>query len=133
MGDTRSKGTKLKIDVVSVLTLIGQVEDINFDLDGDTIETTNHDSTTAWREFMGGLATGTLSGNYSWDNTETQQNAVETAMMDRTVTAFELEFPDAEKRQFSAIVTSLSSPLPVDGKMMRDFELQVTGKPTDNA
>ena len=131
MAFTRSKGTKLKMKVGETYELIGQVDDVSRDRDGDTIETTNHDTTALDRTYMAGLRSRTVSCAYFVDGSDANQTAVETAFTGGTVAEFEVESPDGERRQFDAVVTSLSDPAPIDGAMRRECELQVSGAETD--
>ena len=132
MANTRAKGVRLQIFDSNVYAYITQAKDLNYDLDGETIDITNHDDAAElFREFIGGLATGTTSFSFSWDSDNAQQNLVESSFMARSTRdyAIQLPAPLLVEYDFKGIVTSLSAPFPVDDEMMREAELQISGKP----
>lgn len=129
MADTNTKGTLLKVYETSAYNTVGQVENIDFNRSRDTIETTSHDSSTLDREYIAGLQNATVSAEVSWDPADTQQTTLETNFSAGTLTQFQIVFPDSGTTtyQFSGILTSFSTPAPVDGKMMASIEIQVSG------
>ena len=130
-------GTKLKRGGTAG-TAIAQVTNISGPgLSADTLDVTSHDSTNAWREFLGGLKDGgevSLDLNFDPAGT-THKNASGGLLYDfeaGTATTYALVFPDAASTvwSISAIVTGFEPAAPMDGKLAASVTLKVTGQPT---
>ena len=130
-------GTKLKRGGTAG-TAIAEVTDISGPgMEADTIEMTSHDSTSGWKEFIGGLKDGgeiELEINYLPANA-THKYAAGGLLYDLdagTANSYALVFPDAATTMwtFSAIVTGFEVGAPIDDKLSAAVTFKVTGKPT---
>jgi predicted secreted protein len=133
-------GTLLKLgDGASpeVFTTIAEVVDIGGPaLELDMIETTSHDSTAGWEEFVGGiLRSGEVSLEINYDPagaTHDASTGLIADMVARTLRNFELVFPDAGSTTwgFSAYVQKFEPGAPVAEKLSASVTLKVSGQPT---
>ena len=104
----------------------------------DPIEITHHESTDAWKEFVGGLLdAGELSMDLNFIPTATTQTgngagSLLYAMINRAVTEFVLTWPDDAPTAwtFNALVTSFEPSAPVDDKLGASVTLKLTGAPS---
>jgi predicted secreted protein len=122
----KAKGTKLKKGVTAIaeLTSIGGLE-----LSADTIETTTLDSPDGYRTFEQGLKdAGEVSLSGYFDPTEHQ--GLLTDFESGAVTTYSIEFPDATKWDFDAIVTGYSTGAELEDNVSFEATLKVSGKPT---
>lgn len=127
---TASKGTTIGREdsgTPGTYNTIASVEDMDFSRNGETIETTNHDSATLVREYIGGLQDATLSLELAFDETDTEHAGLETDFVARTVDNYQITLPTTQTYTFAGIITSLGMPLTVDGKIMLSVEIQITG------
>lgn len=118
-------------------TTIAEVSDIKGPkLSLDAIDVTNHSSTEAWREFVGGLLdAGEVSLSINFMPTETTHDpstGIISKLTDRGKHNFQMVFPDddATTWSFTALVTAFESSEPIDDKLAADITLKITGKPT---
>jgi len=124
-------GTAISIGgtAIAELTNVGGV-----DISMDTIDVTNHDSSDAYREFIGGLIDAgevPIEGNFYPG--DAGQVALLTALNSRTASAFVINFPDAVGATwtFNALVTSFkAADAPIDGQLPFSASLKISGKPT---
>lgn len=103
----------------------------------ETIDVTNHSSTSAWREFVGGLKDG---GEISLDivfdpAAATHKNAsggLLYLLTTRASASFTITFPDAAPTTwtFAAFVTSFEVGAPVADGLTASVTLKITGAPT---
>ena len=103
----------------------------------ETIDVTNHSSTSAWREFVGGLKDG---GEVTFDLVfdpvaATHKNAsggLLNLLTTRASGSFSLTFPDSGLTvwSFTAFVTNFEPGEPVDGALMASATLKISGVPT---
>lgn len=130
-------GTKLKRGGTAG-TAIAEVTEISGPgMSSDPIELTSHDSTSGWREFVGGLKDGgelKLKINYLPANT-TQKFAAGGLLYDLdagTTQSYALVFPDAATTTwtFNCIVTGFEVGAPIDDKLSADVSFKLSGKPT---
>lgn len=123
----------LKIGAV----IIGQVRDIEGPgLKMDTVEVTSRDS-SKWRRRIAGLKDGgTVTFEIIYDpDLATHANSsggVPYLLLQGTSSAFSLVLPDSTPTTigFTAFVTSFKPKAPMEGALMADLELQVTGAVT---
>jgi len=123
-------GTSITIDSAAIaeLTNIGGV-----DISMDTIDVTNHDSSDAYREFIGGLIDAgevPIEGNFYPG--DAGQVALLTALNARTASAFVITFPASVGATwtFNALVTGfMAAEAPVDGVLPFSATLKISGKP----
>lgn len=130
-------GTKLKRGGTAG-TAIAEVTELSGPtLAADTIEMTSHDSTSGYREFIGGLKDPgevKLSINYLPAGA-THKNTAGGLLYDYeagTATAYALVFPDAATTvwTFNGIVTGFETGAPIDDKLSADVTIKLAGKPT---
>lgn len=103
----------------------------------DVLDATTHDSSGAYREFIGGLRDGgeiTLEINYS-PAEATHKNAAGGLLSDYNSgsgTTYALVWPDAATTTwtFPAIVTGFETKAPMDDMLTADVKFKVTGAPT---
>jgi len=114
---------------------IAEINNIGgLDLKMDTIDVTTHDSTSGFREFLGGLIDAgevSIEGNlYPGDSNG--QVYLLTDMTNRTAQAFVITFPAAMATTwtFTALVTAFKTGAPHDGAVSFSATLKVTGVPT---
>lgn len=130
-------GAQLQIGdgaMVEVFTAIAQVRDIGGpSLSLDTLDVTTHDSTDAWRDFVGGLKDGgEVSLELVYNPDSLTQIALRTDLDGRTVRNFKLVFPDATSTTwaFAATVTGFEPSANVGDELSASCTLKVTGEPT---
>jgi predicted secreted protein len=133
-------GTLFKIGdggTSEVFTTVAEVTNIGgpkFAL--DTLDVTNHSSTSAWREFIAGLLDpGELSLDLSFvptGATHSQTSGLLRDMKNRTKRNFQMVFPDVGGTTwaFSGYVTGFEVGAPVDDKLSASVTIKITGAPT---
>lgn len=127
-------GTLLKIgDGGGPETFTTISELTNVGVDGPTVETidvTNHDSPSAYREHIASLIEGgTCSFEGNWISSVTQDQ-VRTDMVARTRRNFQIVYPLAapETHAFAGIITTFSvGDATVDGKLTCSGTIMITG------
>lgn len=140
-GAIHALGTLLKIGdgatPTEVFTTISEVTDLGGpSLTLETIDVTSHDSSSGWREFIGGLLDGgEVSFTINYVPTHATHDATTGVLADmknRVVRNFELVFPDSGTTtwSFSALVTGFEPGEPVDTQLTADVTLKVSGEPT---
>lgn len=114
-------------------TTIAQVRDIGGPgLSMDTLDVTTHDSTDAWREFVGGLKDGgEVSLELVWDPDNASQTLLRTDLDGRTVSTWSITFVDPTPAvvTFSALVTQFEPSANVEDELTVSATLKVTGEP----
>lgn len=131
-------GTLLRIDDgTGSYTTIAEVTDIGGpSMSLDPIDVTSHDSTAAYREFIGGLLDAgevTLTINYvPTAGTHDATTGLIADMVARVVRNFKLVFPDSGTTTwtFAALITAFESAEPIDDKLSADVTLKLSGQPT---
>jgi len=124
-------GTSISIGGTDIaeLTNIGGVN-----ISMDTIDVTNHDSSDAYREFIGGLVdAGEVPVEGNFYPGDAGQVALLTALNNRTSSAFVITFPAAVGATwtFNALVTGfMAADAPIDGALPFSATLKISGKPT---
>ena len=112
---------------------IGELTNISgLSLGADTIDVTNHDSTSAVREFVAGLIDpGEVSFEANWIPANTGQQTLKTHLLARDKRSMVINMPDGSEWQFTAACTGLSiADAAVEGKLMMNGTLKVSGVPT---
>lgn len=135
----KSQGTLLKMgDGLSPesFTTIAEVTDISGpSFSRESIETTSHDSTGGYREFIPGLREGgevTFSVNFMpGDTTHDQSTGMLNQFDDDNVHNWQVVYPTtpAKTWNFAAFLTKFDTKAPVGDKLSADITLQVSGKP----
>lgn len=114
-------------------TTIAQVRDITGPgLSLDTLDVTTHDSTDAWREFVGGLKDGgEVSLELVWDPDNASQTLLRTDLDGRTISSWSITFVDPTPAvvTFNALVTAFDPSAPVEDELTVSATLKVTGEP----
>ena len=122
----------------------GQVKDISGpSISRGTIDVTDHDSSSGYREFLGGLADGgDLSFTLGWDPSDAdhQQGAGTGLIGDVeqetcTLPTWKLTVNTCSGTYywtFDGFVTAFSPSTPVEGELTADVTVKITGKPTFN-
>jgi predicted secreted protein len=126
-------GTLLKIGDgggTEAFTTISELTSVS--VDGPTVETidvTNHDSPSAYREYIASLIEGgTCSFEGNWISSTTQDQ-VRTDMVARTRRNFQIVYPlsSPETHSFAGIITTFSvGDATVDGKLTCSGSIQIT-------
>jgi len=113
-------------------TVVGKLTSIGgFKLKADTIDVTNHQSTSGWKEFLAGLKDGgevPLEGNFI------QDDAGQLALMGHlggAAQSFVVVFPDLSQWAFSAIVTGVEvGKGDIKDQLTFAATVKITGVPT---
>ena len=132
-------GTLLQVSdgsATPVYATIAEVKSIDGPgLTADTLETTTHSSTGAWKEFITGLLDGgELSFDINFVPTSAGHDA-ETGLLkaftSRQRTGFKLVFPDEDATTwaFDGLVTGFSVSAPTDDFLGASVTVKVTGAP----
>lgn len=131
-------GTLLKLhDGVSTYTTIAEQTSVT--MSGPTVETidvTNHDSPSAYREFIPSLIDGgecTFEGN--WVPSNAVQAQVRTDMVARTRRLFQIVYPTspAKTHAFAGYFTTFSvGEATVDGKLTASGTIKIDGPITES-
>lgn len=134
MANYAAYGTLLKINGTTVAG-VTNISGPNLTL--ETIDVTNHSSTSGWREFVAGLKDG---GEVTFDIVydpagATHMNASGGLLYELdqgTSESFSLTFPDsgATVWSFTAFVTSFEPGAPVADGLTASVTLKITGAPT---
>lgn len=134
MANYAAFGTLLKL---AAATVAGVTNISGPGLTLETIDVTNHSSTSAWREFVGGLKDGgEISLDIVYDPAAaTHKNASGGLLYlldQRTSGSFSIVFPDSGNTtwSFTAFVTSFEPGAPVADGLTASVTLKITGAPT---
>lgn len=115
-----------------VFTAIGNTTNIEGPgIERETIDVTAHDSTDAWREFLGGLKDGgEVSVDLNYD--PSKHDALVADFDDEEPRNYQLVFPDSGSTtwSFAAILTEFNPEAPHDDKLAASLTFKVSGKPT---
>ena len=132
----KSQGTLLKMGdglTPESFTTIAEVADIGGpSFSRESIETTSHDSTGGYREFIPGLREG---GEVTFTINFMPEDATHVAAIaqfdDDSVHNWELVYPilPSKKWVFAAFLTKFDTKAPVGEKLSADLTLKVSGKP----
>jgi len=111
---------------------IGEVTNISgVALSADTIDVTNHDSTSAVREFVAGLIDAgefTIEGNHI--AADTGQQAILAHLVARSIRAMAIVYADSSDWAFSAVCTGYSAAdAAVEGKLSFTASFKISGVP----
>lgn len=102
-------------------------------LSREAYETTAHDQTDAYREFIGGLKDGgevSLELDFDFgEGTHDNSTGLISDLDDTTNRDYKLVFPDTSEFAFEAILTGLEFDAPVDGKLTASATFKISGKP----
>ena len=128
---TVAQGTTLKKGSTKIATLTS-IDGL--DLQADTIESTNLESTSGYKTYVGGLKDAgevSIKGNYNY----TDHNALFTDFEAGSVSSYTIEFPDrgtttGTQWTFSAIVTGIKTSAEMGGLVPFEAKFKVSGKPT---
>lgn len=125
-------GTELRVDIAAVMTVVPWVQNITGpDETFDVIDVTTHSSTGGYREFITGLADGgELTATINWHDDEAAHTALQEALVNRELTAFQLFWPGYDTNNladFDGYVTGLSRSSPTDAQITRDLTIKITG------
>lgn len=120
-----------------VFTAIAEVLSISGpSLSRDVIEATNMDSTSGWREFIGGLKSGgEISFEVNYDPADATIDASGGLIDDidaTSATNYKLVFPDSGSTEwsFAGWLTGFETNIPHDDKMTASVTITLTGVPT---
>lgn len=123
-------------------TAIGQVKDIGGpSISRGTIDVTDHDSTSGYREFLAGLPdAGELSFAIGWDPASTvHDDAAGTGLIGDflddhcTMTTWQLTLNTCASTAiwtFAGFLTGFSPSVPVEGELTADVTVKVSGVPS---
>lgn len=115
-----------------VFTAIGNSTNIEGPgIERETIDVTAHDSTEAWREFLGGLKDGgEVSVDLNYD--PAKHDTLVADFDDDAPRNYQLVFPDSASTtwSFQAILTEFNPEAPHDDKLAASLTFKVSGKPT---
>lgn len=134
MAQQAAFGTLLEIDNAGYST-VAYVRDISGpNLSMDTIETTNHSSSSGWRTYVAGLIDGgEISANIAWDPgaaTHGNSTGLLSELTGRTIEGFRVTWPDTSTFTFDGLVTGFEPGAPHDGLLTADVRIKVTGAVT---
>ena len=125
------------IDGGTTYTVIAGVGDISGpDMSRDTVDTTTHDSTNKWREFVPGLKDGgEVSIVLVYDPEEGGNQGLLRADFEGGLARdFKLTWPTTNSAHllFQAFVTGLGDAFPLEGRIEQQVTLKITGTVTHN-
>lgn len=131
-------GTLLKMhDGAATYTTVLEVADLSGpSMSADSIEYTNHDSPSKYREFGAGLVdAGEISFTVNWQPaaaTHGYSAGLLYVFSNRLTRLWRLIFTDsgATTYQFYAFITGLDIKTPFDDKVSADLTIKLTGLPT---
>lgn len=133
-------GTVLEWDPAggSSFSAIGQIMDISGpSLSRNTLDSTTHDSTDAWMEFLkslkdGGEVTFDIVYDPALSNHDATTGLLSDFAEDSTIANFRITFPDTGNTQWvmPAIVSGFEPTAPVAEKLTSSVTLKIAGKPT---
>lgn len=134
----RGQGTLLKVGDGAAsgeaFTTLGDVLDINGPgWSMDVIDTTDQDSSSSYREKIGGLLdAGQVTCTIHWDYTETTHAGLITDFEARTLRNFQLVSTDSSTTTwtFAALVANIAPGRPLEGKVTADITLDISGQPS---
>ena len=96
----------------------------------DTVETTNHDSPSGYREFVAGLTDAgefSVTGNLIASSTTVSDLIINGSQTART---YAITFPNNLAWSFSGFITNFDTTGAYDGKLEYTFSIKVSGAPT---
>lgn len=100
----------------------------------DTEDVTTHDSTAAFEEHVPTvLRTGEVSLDIVYDpnaGTADATTGLVAKLENKTLTNFQLIFPDTTQWDFAAYVTGFEPSAPHDGALTATVKMKITGEPT---
>lgn len=122
-----------QFDTTNGYVTVGQVDDISMPaLALDAPDVTAHDSSSAYRQVVGGLKEiGEMSMTLIYDPAAASHVSKWTLLSNRDYTPFKLTFPDAGNTTFAfrAFVTKFEPSAPVEDKLTASVTLRGTGDP----
>jgi len=132
--------TKLQLGNAATPEVFSNVAEIT-DMSGpslarDSIETTNHQSTSRYRQFMPGLRDGgevTFSVNFDPSlGTHDELTGLIAQYNDDVTHNYRIVYPqsDVEGWSLTGFITKFEVKNPIDDKISGDITIKVTGKPT---
>lgn len=124
-------GAKLKISVSSVLTVIVNVEEVDFpEFENELDDVTSHASAGGWMEYIatGARKAGKITATITWDDVNTTHAAILTAFNSLAPVNMSIEDPGAtEVITFSAFITKMARESKIKGAYRCKVEIQPTG------
>lgn len=116
---------------VETFTALAEVKDIDGPgLELETIDVTNHDSTNAWEEHIGGiLRSGEISFDINYVPDSETAGYLVSDMVNREVRNFKLQYPDDTEIAFTALVTGFTPGAPVEDALTAAVTMKLTGEP----
>jgi len=133
MTDQTGFGTKIAIsddgssyaDIAGIHDTIGGPE-----MTADAVETTDHDSTGGYREYIGGLKdSGEVGFKINWDPADAQHDVLVAAVGEKKY--WRITFPDGSSTAtFQGILTKYVPDVPLDDRMTAEIAIKVSGQVT---
>lgn len=102
----------------------------------ETYDVTTHDSTSGWREFIGGLIDGgevTVDLHFDPQATIGAENIVTVIKGDMEASdpvSYELAWPEGSKVEMDLLITNFNPTAPFDGPMTTPLTFKCSGEPT---
>ena len=114
-------------------TAIAEVRDISgFERVIEMKDVSNHSSPGQHRERIPGwVDTSPISFSMNVVPDDDGQIALKAAADAKSTDNYQIEWPDGEAYQFPAVCSKFGKPAPVDGELVANVELTLTGAPTD--
>jgi predicted secreted protein len=128
---TVAQGTTLKKGATKIATLTSIA---GLDMQTDTLETTNLESTGGYKTYTAGLRDAgevSFKGRYNY----TDHSTIYTDFDDGSLDAYTIEFPDkgttnGTQWTFNAIVTGFKTGAEMGGLVEFEAKMKISGKPT---
>lgn len=124
-------GAKLKITVSAVLTVVANMEDVEFPtVEQVMTEITAHDSADGYQEFIpsGLVNTGEITGTITYDTANATHEALVALSTNKTVNAMQIESPTgSETVAFNGYVSAFNRLSPKDGAFRAQIKIRPTG------
>jgi TP901-1 family phage major tail protein len=131
----RAQGTLLKIGDGATsgeaFTPIAELTSIQTSMEADDLDASNHDTPSAWKEFIPGMKEGTIDIEGNFIPGDASQIALHNAFIDGLVHNFQLIYPTDPLYQMhvAATVLELSVDAPADEKLSFSTTIKFAGAP----
>jgi len=127
-------GAKLKVQVVSTLTLVPGVRDVVFPTQEKIVaEITGHDATSGYAIWIGTgkRRLGAFTAKINWDDTQTTHQAILANIAAETAFSVSVEDPDADEViAFDAHAKMVGRVSPQEDGFTAEVQFQPSGAPT---
>lgn len=116
-------------------TTVAEITDLTVTVNGEEVDTTNHESAGSWMERDGTIKSMEISGEGNLliaDNTQDANDGLLNDLDNQTIRNFQIVFPDSSSTTWdvSALPSTWEASMTYDDKASLSFTLSVSGQPT---